>query len=173
MEVVMRTKTGGRSGAVETAETKGTGGTDGSCLVRRLFDEVFTERNFDALGDLVAGEYTEHGLAPFQTEEPGVVDGPVHVRGVVQWLAEQYADLRMRVVATVAENDLVAARVVSEGTNTGPVNGVVPATGRTFRSEQCHWFRARDGKLVEHWAVRDDLGAMLQLGLTPAAGPAQ
>jgi hypothetical protein len=26
-----------------------------------------------------------------------------------------------------------------------------------------------DGKLVEHWAIRDDLAAMLQLGVVPPA----
>jgi hypothetical protein len=31
-----------------------------------------------------------------------------------------------------------------------------------------HWFRAANGKVAEHWAVRDDLGMLRQLGLTPA-----
>ena len=28
-------------------------------------------------------------------------------------------------------------------------------------------FRIREGKIVEHWAVRDDLGLMKQLGAIP------
>jgi predicted ester cyclase len=31
--------------------------------------------------------------------------------------------------------------------------------------ELVHIFRVRDGKIVEHWAVRDDLGLMKQLGV--------
>lgn len=30
--------------------------------------------------------------------------------------------------------------------------------------ELVHIFRVREGKIVEHWAVRDDLGLMKQLG---------
>jgi lactoylglutathione lyase len=28
-------------------------------------------------------------------------------------------------------------------------------------------YRVRDGKIVEHWACRDDLGQLRQLGLLP------
>jgi predicted ester cyclase len=28
-------------------------------------------------------------------------------------------------------------------------------------------FRFKDGKIAEHWAVRDDLGMMQQLGVLP------
>ena len=30
-----------------------------------------------------------------------------------------------------------------------------------------HWFRVADGKVIEHWANRDDLGTAMQLGWTP------
>ena len=33
--------------------------------------------------------------------------------------------------------------------------------------QHIHIFRIADGKLVEHWANRDDMGTMTQLGLTP------
>ena len=32
---------------------------------------------------------------------------------------------------------------------------------------QTHWFRIQDGKVIEHWAVRDDLGQAKQLGWLP------
>jgi predicted ester cyclase len=40
----------------------------------------------------------------------------------------------MRIEAIVAEGDAVAVRVLSEGTNLGPLNGVVPPTGKRFES---------------------------------------
>jgi ketosteroid isomerase-like protein len=49
-------------------------------LVRRLFDEVFNARDTDVLDELVADDYTEHALAPFESDEPGAVDGPAHMR---------------------------------------------------------------------------------------------
>ena len=41
----------------------------------------------------------------------------------------------------------------------------MPPTGKWFSARQSHWFRVADGKLAEHWATREDLVAMLQLGL--------
>ena len=39
-----------------------------------------------------------------------------------------------------------------------------PPTGKRIATTQTHWFRIADGKVVEHWANRDDLGTGMQLG---------
>jgi predicted ester cyclase len=44
------------------------------------------------------------------------------------------------------------------------VRGVATPKGKPIAVELVHIFRLRDGKIVEHWAVRDDLGMMKQLG---------
>lgn len=38
-----------------------------------------------------------------------------------------------------------------------------PPTGREIVAEAVHIFRVVDGRLAEHWAVRDDLGVLRQL----------
>ena len=43
----------------------------------------------------------------------------------------------------------------------------MPPTGREFATTQTHWFRFRDGLVVEHWANRDDLATAEQLGWVP------
>ena len=49
---------------------------------------------------------------------------------------------------------------------------MVPPTGKRFSARQSHWFRVEEGKLVEHWATREDLPTMLQLGIIqPPGGP--
>ena len=141
-------------------------------LVRRQFEEVFNRQDFDLCEEIFAEHYVEHAVAPFRDSEPGAVNGPTHAKGVVQWLRSQFPDLQMTVEAVVAEGEMVAALVRSEGTNTGSLNGVMPPTGKPFSSRQSHWYRVVDGKLAEHWATRDDLPTMLQLGVIQApAGP--
>jgi predicted ester cyclase len=108
--------------------------------------------------------------APFGQAEPGMVDGPAHLRQTAQWLLAQFPDLRMTVEAIVAEGDTVAVRIRSEGINLGPLNGVVPPTGKRFVARQSHWFRVEGGRLAEHWATREDLPAMLQLGVVQPPG---
>jgi predicted ester cyclase len=76
----------------------------------------------------------------------------------------------MTIEAMVAEGDTVAVRVVSEGTNVGLLNGVVPPTGRRFKARQSHWYRVEDGKLAEHWGTREDLPTMMQLGIVESPG---
>jgi len=49
----------------------------------------------------------------------------------------------------------------------GSVDTVFPPTGRTFAMTQSHWFLLEDGRITEHWANRDDLGAARQLGWVP------
>jgi predicted ester cyclase len=144
---------------------------ENKALVRRYFEEFFNERTLDGAADVCATEYMEHALAPFGDTEPGAVDGPEHARKTVAWLTDQYPDLRMDIEALVAEDDLVVARILSVGTYTGGTH-VVPPTGRSFNARQTHWFRVADGKLAEHWATRDDLRTMLQLGVIKPPGRA-
>lgn len=134
-------------------------------LVRRLFEDVFNGKDLAACRDIIAVDYVETAIAPFGQDAPGAVIGPEHMRNVVQSLADQFPDLNMTIESLIADGDTVAARVTSEGTNLGNLNGVVPPTGRRFLAGQSHWYRVVDGKLAEHWATRDDLSAMLQLGI--------
>jgi predicted ester cyclase len=140
-------------------------------MVLRMFDVVFNQRDAGACATYFASAYVEHAVAPFQTDEPGEVSGPEHMRGVVEWLVMQFPDITMKPETVVSEGDLVVARVRSEGTNLGRLNGVMPPTGKKFSAYQSHWYRIRDGKFAEHWADRDDLGTMLQLGVVSRPGP--
>jgi len=151
---------------------EGVGMTDDhKALVHRLFEQGFNERAMEIFDELIATDYVEHATEPFRSEEPGKVEGPKHMRSVVDWLVEQFPDVTMKVLDVVADGNTLVARVVTEGTNLGKLGGVIPPTGRRFSSQQSHWYRVRDGKLAEHWATRDDLTAMMQLGVLAPASP--
>ena len=139
-------------------------------LVRRHFEEIFNRKNLAVCDEIMAEDFVEHGVAPFAQSAPGRVNGPQAMRATAEWLLAQFPDLHMTIEAMIAEGDTVAVRILSEGTNLGAINGVVPPTGRRFRARQSHWFRVAENKLVEHWATREDLPVMLQLGVLQPPG---
>lgn len=139
-------------------------------LVRHHFEGGFNGGDLAAFDDTVAEDYLEHATAPFGSEEPGRVEGPAAMREVAQWLRNQFPDLHMTIEMMAADGDIVAVLIRSEGTNLGKLNGVMPPTGRHFSARQSHWFRVKNGRFVEHWATREDLPTMLQLGVIHPPG---
>ena len=92
------------------------------------------------------------------------------------WLRSWFDDLAFEVHDIVAEGDLVVIHNTMSGRHTGvatiygPDGGIeqaMPPTGKRFATTQTHWFRLRDGLVVEHWANRDDQGTAMQLGWIP------
>ena len=47
----------------------------------------------------------------------------------------------------------------------------IPPTGRRLVVRQAHMLRLHDGLIREHWAVRDDLGVLVQLGAVESPTP--
>lgn len=89
------------------------------------------------------------------------------------WLRNLADDLHWQIHENVANDDLVAIFCTMSGHHTGEhthydAEGVparvMPPSGKPFATTQSHWFRISDGKVIEHWANRDDLGIALQLG---------
>ena len=138
--------------------------------VRRFFEQLFNDADPSCADEIAAPVYIEHAVAPFGRDAPGAVAGPAHLRETAAWLRAQFPDIHMTIESIVEEGDVVAVRVLSEGTNSGPLNGVIPPTGRRFSAAQSHWFRVEDGLLAEHWATREDLPTMIQLGVISPPG---
>jgi predicted ester cyclase len=70
----------------------------------------------------------------------------------------------------VAEGDKVVIRYTGLATDTEGLMGQSP-TGKVTRTAAIQIFRIADGQIAESWAMRDDLGALRQLGHLPAAHP--
>ena len=84
------------------------------------------------------------------------------------FLHRAFANLRHEPLDVVAERDLVVIRAQASGRHIGAIDGFA-ATGRTFSVPHIHILRVTDGKISEHWACRNDLGAARQLRLVPAS----
>ncbi len=106
---------------------------------------------------------------------------PVGQAGLTRVLTELrtlFPDYRQEAVEVTAVADTVIVRTKVTGTHKGvgkmPVEGGmlmgVAPTGRSFVVQHIHWWRLKDGLIVEHYAARNDLSMMHQLGLLPAHG---
>jgi len=102
--------------------------------------------------------------------------GPAAFHASALWLRAAFSDLRWDIHQVAADGEVVAVHVTMSGRHTGPfarydaagaVSQVMPPTGKTFAATQTHWFRLADGKIIEHWANRDDLALAQQAGWIP------
>lgn len=92
--------------------------------------------------------------------------GPAGLIATSRWLSETFSDLRFGHHEVVAEDERVVVVATMTGTHTGTVQGI-PPTRKRFQQRQFHLFRMRAGQIVEHLALRDDLGLLRQLGVLP------
>lgn len=131
---------------------------ENKAVVRRYIEEAWNRHNIDAADELVSPEYLNHA-ASAENQRAGV-------KYSLNWLFSIFPDHRFDIEDVVAEGDTVAVRGTCSGTHEGELLGI-PPTGERFAVQQVHWFRVAEGKVAEHWAVRDDLGMMRQLGVMP------
>lgn len=86
---------------------------------------------------------------------------------LVRMVISGLSDLKAEVDLMVAENDLVAARVLAKGIHSGPYMGI-PATGNPIQLSDWHYWRfGPNGQIVEHWNQYNALEVMHQLGVIP------
>ena len=133
---------------------------ENKATVQHLYEQLFNRGNLPVADEVIAPDFINHN-AP-----PGSNRGPASMRQLITMLSTAFPDMHYTIEELVAEDDTVVIRVTVTGTHRGPFQGISP-TGRSFRQDQMHFIRFREGKVVEHRAVRDDLGVMRQLGVIP------
>ena len=133
-------------------------------LVRRFYAEI-DAGNIDAMDELVAEDYVDHNPAPF----PNLASGREGLKQTFRifWTATPG---RHEIEDQVAEGDKVVTRLTAYGRHEGDLPGPLPATGLEIRETGVAIHRIANGRIVEHWSDRDDLGLMQQLGVIPPAG---
>ena len=102
--------------------------------------------------------------------------GPAAFYATGLWLHSALADMRWDIHEVAADGDIVVVHTTGHARQTGPfmiydeagaVRQVFPPTGKATSATQTHWFRIADGKVIEHWANRDDMTMAQQLGWIP------
>ncbi|MFZ9336021.1 MAG: ester cyclase [Burkholderiaceae bacterium] len=109
-------------------------------------------------------------IAPtFVRHDPGLpfeVRGPEGVAQLHDALMPAFPDMKLPLQDFVAEGEKVLVLLRVQGTHTGPF-GDMAATGKKIDIGVLDLFQIRDGVLIEHWALLDNLGMLKQLGALP------
>ena len=129
---------------------------DNKRLVKRFVDEVLASGRVDAIDELVAPDFVSHTWDMTDA-------GRDKLKATTPQMHARLTDVEMTVDDLVAEGDRVVARLTSSATPTGDFMGM-PAAGKRYSIGEMHWFRLRDGQIVEHWHQMDGLGLQRQLG---------
>ena len=156
----IRTKT--RAGGL-TANHNGNGTMSANKEIVRRYMEAFGAKDLDAILQLTGPDYVNHAAVPGSQDVEGL-------KALLPKLWKAMPDQRVKCEDLIGEGDRVVCRIRIEGTQTGALDMKVmslPATGREVSTEQIHVFRVANGKVVEHWAGRDDIGFLRQLGQLP------
>jgi predicted ester cyclase len=132
-------------------------------IIQRM-SQATRREGLTAQADFFDDRVTNHGL-PVTRDE---------IRAVLEDICTTFPDVTLEPIHIVAEGEWVAMRCYFSGTHDGVgqhpfvheglLTGV-PATGKSIKVQHIHMFRLRGGRIVEHWANRDDVGMMRQLGL--------
>jgi predicted ester cyclase len=134
---------------------------DNKRLARQVLEQLFEKGDLDAADELIHPDFVNHEAPPDNPQ------GPEGLKETVSWLRGLWGPMHAEIEDEICEADKVVARVTMHGRHEGEFLGR-PPTGKEFAVEHIHIWRIADGKVIEHWSVRDDLGQALQLGLIPA-----
>lgn len=130
--------------------------TTPSSLVQQLGELL--NAGDDAAYELLSPDFTNHAAGPQGR------DGFRLTRSVI---VHDFADIEGEDIRMVAQDDLVVTEWWLHGTHvasTMPLLKGIEPHGVRVTWKFVHTWRVADGSIVEHWATRDDLGLLVQLG---------
>jgi steroid delta-isomerase-like uncharacterized protein len=130
-------------------------------LIERYFNELFNGGRVELIPKLLHPDYVNH--SPGTPELPRGRDG---VAIVVAGLRRAFPDLSYAIDDLVLGDDAVATRTTMTGTHRGDLFGL-PATGRSVKVAQFTIERIKDGQIIAHHRLTDDLALLRQLGVLP------
>ena len=123
-----------------------------------LYERYLTrcnEHRFDQLEEFVSE----------QVSGSGPVDGLAAYIDGVKAVCTAFPDYHWQLQDVVVEEDTIAARLIGQGTHTGPFGGIAP-TGRRISTQELVIYRIADGKIICCWG---DLFPVVRDALTGSA----
>lgn len=131
---------------------------DNKAVIRRLI-EVVDRGDYDAMDELFAADFANHALGSVQK-------GLEPLKAIVRAIHETIPDGATTIEDMIAEGDKVVLRRTLRGTHQGstlPMFAGIEPQRKPIEWQFIHIYRLRDGKIVDHWAQRNDLEVRGQL----------
>jgi len=128
-------------------------------LIKLYFRDVWSQGNLDLLDEIIAEDYINHNPG-----SPNPEPGPRGLKPIIREMRNGFPDLHYEIMDLVVTENKVVARTIVRGTHLGRLWGLEPS-GKRFEISQINIEHLRNGKIVEHWRVTDELGLMKQLGI--------
>lgn len=131
--------------------------------IHRLL-EAASIGNMEALDELTIADLIVHGdtLFPFRR-------GRESLKNVITAFRTAFPDATFAIEQIFAEQDKVVSYVTVSGTHKGEWLGAAP-TDKEITWTTSLIARFDGGKIVELWAIKDELGMMQQLSVAPLIG---
>jgi steroid delta-isomerase-like uncharacterized protein len=127
-------------------------------IIQRYYNEVWNQGKLEVLDELLDQQYVNH--TPSTPDPPR---GPGGLKPIVAAIRKAYPDLHYEIKDIITNDSTAVARVVMTGTQRDSLFGL-PPTGKRISVNQITIEKIRNGKIVEHWRVTDELSMMKQLG---------
>ncbi len=124
----------------------------------RIFEEVWNQRNRDAIDRLITADYVHHDGHGIEVQK-----GIEGYKKFVSVYLDAFSDLRFTIEDEVSADDKIVTRWIVTGTHDGDLPDL-PRTGRSISLTGITIARVIDGKVAESWNNWDVLGMMQQLG---------
>lgn len=129
-----------------------------AAAVYRGFLDAINRQDLDACERYIDVDRYRENCVGFTRGQVNWEDAKASVRQVFKGIP----DLQVELFDLAAEGDIVLARGVARGTNTGRLYGV-PATKKRYEVSYFDWVRLAEGLIVERVQQADVLGQMRQI----------
>ncbi len=106
-------------------------------VVAEFYDLAVNQRNFDAAAKFLGPRYIQHN--------PHAIDGPAGLKAYIAFLREKFPAYHSDIKRVFADGDYVILHVHNVPTPGSRGNAIVDI------------FRLENGKIVEHWDVRQEI----------------
>ena len=106
-------------------------------VVTEFYELVINQKNFDAASKFIGPRYVQHN--------PNAADGPEGLKAFLAFLREKFPDYHSDIKRVFADGDYVILHVHNVPTPGARGNAIVDI------------FRLENGKVVEHWDVRQEI----------------